>query len=212
MGKKVRIGIDVGGTFTDAVVIDAESYEVIAKKKIPTTHNEGVAHGVVRIITALMEEQGIAPEDVTFIAHGTTQATNALLEGDVAQVGVIGMAKGLEGVRAQKDTDVGSIELAPGKFLRADHVYFDSAKCTDEEIAAAVDRLKGQGAQVIVASEAYSVDDPAGEQRIIEIANSRGLPSTGGYEISQLYGLLARTRTAAVNRSEEHTSELQSQR
>ena len=201
MGTKVRIGIDVGGTFTDAVAIDDATREVVAKVKIPTTHHSerGVADGIVQAIGRVLAEHHIDPADVVFIAHGTTQATNALLEGDVAQVGVIGMAKGLEGVRAQKDTDVGSIELAPGKFLRADHVYFDSAKCTDEEIAAAVDRLKGQGAQVIVASEAYSVDDPAGEQRIIDIANSRGLPSTGGYEISQLYGLLARTRTAAVN-------------
>ena len=56
MNKKVRIGIDVGGTFTDAVVIDAETYEVIAKRKIPTTHKEGVARGVVQIISTLMEE------------------------------------------------------------------------------------------------------------------------------------------------------------
>ena len=201
MGTKVRIGIDVGGTFTDAVAIDDATHEIIAKVKIPTTHHSrrGVADGIVQAIGKVLNEHRIDPADVVFIAHGTTQATNALLEGDVAQVGIIGMAKGLEGVRAQKDTDVGSIELAPGKFLRADHIYFDSAKCTDEELLAAVDRLKEQGAQVIVASEAYSVDDPAGEQHIIDIANSRGLPATGGYEISQLYGLLARTRTAAVN-------------
>ena len=59
--------------------------------------------------------------------------------------------------------------------------------------------LKGQGAEVIVASEAYSVDDPANERHIIEKANETGMLATGGYEISQLYGLLARTRTAAVN-------------
>ena len=79
MSKKVRIGIDVGGTFTDAVVIDASTYEVLAKRKIPTTHKEGVACGVVKLISTLMEENNIAPDDVAFIAHGTTQATNALL-------------------------------------------------------------------------------------------------------------------------------------
>ena len=115
MNKKVRIGIDVGGTFTDAVVIDAETYEVIAKRKIPTTHKEGVARGVVQIISTLMEENRIAPEDVAFIAHGTTQATNALLEGDVASVGIIGMATGIDARGARGETNVGDIELAPGK-------------------------------------------------------------------------------------------------
>ena len=114
MGKKVRIGIDVGGTFTDAVVIDAGTYEVLAKRKIPTTHGEGVAHGVVEIISALMKENQIAPEDVTFIAHGTTQATNALLEGDVAQVGIVGMATGIDAHGAKGETNIGDIELAPG--------------------------------------------------------------------------------------------------
>ena len=104
MSKKVRIGIDVGGTFTDAVVIDSSTYEVIAKKKIPTTHEEGVAAGVVALISQLMEELGIAPEDVVFIAHGTTQATNALLEGDVANVGIIGMGTGMDSRGARNET------------------------------------------------------------------------------------------------------------
>ena len=201
MGKKVRIGIDVGGTFTDAVVIDAESYEVIAKKKIPTTHNEGVAHGVVRIITALMEEQGIAPEDVTFIAHGTTQATNALLEGDVAAVGILGMATGIDARGAKGETNVESIELAPGKFLKSCHTFEDSKTLTDETIAAAIQSLQERGAEVIVASEAFSVDDPTNERRVMDAAGGMGLYCTGGHEISQLYGLKMRTRTAVVNAS-----------
>ena len=125
MSKKVRIGIDVGGTFTDAVVIDADTYEVLAKKKIPTTHEEGVAHGVVRIISELMEEQHIAPGDVSFIAHGTTQATNALLEGDVASVGILGMATGMDARGAKGETAVGDIELAPHKYLKSYHTFLD---------------------------------------------------------------------------------------
>lgn len=201
MGKKVRIGIDVGGTFTDAVVIDAESYEVIAKKKIPTTHNEGVAHGVVRIITALMDEQDISPEDVTFIAHGTTQATNALLEGDVAAVGILGMATGIDARGAKGETNVESIELAPGKFLKSCHTFEDSKTLTGESIAAAIQSLRERGAEVIVASEAFSVDDPTNERRVMDAAEGMGLYCTGGHEISQLYGLKMRTRTAVVNAS-----------
>lgn len=201
MNKKVRIGIDVGGTFTDAVVIDAETYEVIAKRKIPTTHKEGVARGVVQIISTLMEENKIAPEDVAFIAHGTTQATNALLEGDVASVGIIGMATGIDARGARGETNVGDIELAPGKYLKSVQTFLDSKTLTDESILSAVDTLRGQGAQVIVASEAFSVDNPENELRVTALAEQEGLYATGGHEISQLYGLKMRTRTAVVNAS-----------
>lgn len=201
MRKKVRIGIDVGGTFTDAVVIDANTYEVLAKRKIPTTHQEGVARGVVQIISTLMEENQIAPEDVAFIAHGTTQATNALLEGDVASVGIVGMATGVDARGARNETNVGDIELAPGKYLKSAHTFLDSKNLSRETISSAIDGLQGQGAQVIVASEAFSVDNPENEQKVTAIAEEKGLYATGGHEISQLYGLKMRTRTAVVNAS-----------
>lgn len=201
MGKKVRIGIDVGGTFTDAVVIDAGTYEVLAKRKIPTTHKEGVAKGVVDIISTLMEENQIAPEDVAFIAHGTTQATNALLEGDVARVGIIGMATGIDARGAKGETNIGDIELAPGKFLKSYHTFVDSKELTDGAIQTTVAALRDQGAEVIVASEAFSVDDPTNELKVIGQAENAGLYATGGHEISQLYGLKMRTRTAVVNAS-----------
>lgn len=199
--RKVRIGIDVGGTFTDAVVVDNETYEVIAKEKVPTTHHasQGVAAGIVQAIGDVLENNNISPDDVIFIAHGTTQATNALLEGDVAKVGIIGMGKGSEAGRASKETMVGNIELAPGKFLETEHEFLDSSKLTDEGIKAAVESLRERGCEVIVASESYSVDDPTNEKRVIAVANECGMVGTGGYEMSQLYGLASRTRTAAVN-------------
>lgn len=201
MGKKVRIGIDVGGTFTDAVVIDNSTYEVIAKCKIPTTHEEGVAIGVVRIISALMAENQIEPDDVVFIAHGTTQATNALLEGDVAAVGIIGMATGMDVRSARNETNVENIELAPGKYLKSSHVFLDSREVTDETVSRAIDELAAGQAEVIVASEAFSVDDPSRELMVMKCAADKGMYATGGHEISQLYGLKMRTRTAVVNGS-----------
>lgn len=199
--RKVRIGIDVGGTFTDAVVVDNETYEIIAKEKVPTTHHaeHGVAAGIVQAIDKVLAENHISPDDVIFIAHGTTQATNALLEGDVAKVGIIGMGTGLEAERARGETRVGDIELASGKFLHTEHCFIDSKELSDEKIREDVLELKRKGCEVIVASESYSVDDPTNEKRVIEIARECGMLATGGYEISQLYGLKARTRTAVVN-------------
>jgi N-methylhydantoinase A len=94
--RKVRVGIDVGGTFTDVVVVDNDTREVVSQLKVPTTHSarEGVALGIINAIERALSELEISPDDVIFIAHSTTQATNALLEGDVAQVGVIGLGSG----------------------------------------------------------------------------------------------------------------------
>ena len=203
--RRVRIGIEVGGTFTDAVAIDDATQEIIAKAKRPTTHDakEGVAEGIIEILRDILTENNIAPEEVVFIAHGTTQATNALLEGDVAKVGVIGMGSGFFAGRAASDTDVGDITLAPGKYLRTAHAFIetDEAEPMRAEISRRIDELAEKGAAVIVASEAFGVDHPESERLVMELAGEKGLPSTGGHEVSHLYGLKVRTRTAVINGS-----------
>lgn len=201
--SKVRIGIDVGGTYTDAVAINNDTFEIIGKLKIPTTHNadEGVSKGIVVILKQLMKENNIEPEDVTFISHGTTQATNALLEGDVAKVGVFGVSTGIDKRGALKDTNPGNIELADNRYLRTEHVFSDSNDLSEEKVEAGLDELLEKGSEVIVATESYSIEDPTNERLIVENAHDRGLYATGGYEISELYGLKMRTRTAVVNAS-----------
>ena len=61
--RKVRIGIDVGGTFTDAVAVDDATYEILAQEKIPTTHaaKEGVAEGIIKILQDILQKNNIAP-------------------------------------------------------------------------------------------------------------------------------------------------------
>jgi N-methylhydantoinase A/oxoprolinase/acetone carboxylase beta subunit len=202
--RKVRIGIDVGGTFTHAVAIDSHSMELIGQVKVPTTHTaqEGVAKGIIDSLNKLLEESNIAPEEVAFIAHSTTQATNALLEGDVAEVGIIGMAKGMEKIRAKSETNIPDIELAPGRFLKTHHRFLESTEGLSEEfINKTIDELQAEGAKVIVAAESFSVDDPANELTVLEICAQKGIPATATHEISQLYGLKIRTRTAVINAS-----------
>jgi N-methylhydantoinase A/oxoprolinase/acetone carboxylase beta subunit len=90
-----------------------------------------------------MEQYNIAPEDVNFIAHGTTQATNALLEGDVAKVGVVTLGQGLEGAKSKSDTTIGSIELAPKKYLESENSYVEtSASDLDAVIRKALASIK----------------------------------------------------------------------
>ena len=203
--RKVRIGIDVGGTFTDAVAIDDANYEILAQEKLPTTHaaKEGVAEGIIRILQDLLAKNHIAPEEVVFIAHGTTQATNALLEGDVAKTGILAMGSGLESARVKADSNIGDIPLAHGKALHTVHSYVETehAEAAEQEIRERLAELQAQGAVVVVASESFGVDDPANEEFVVKLAREAGLYATGGHEVSQLYGLRVRTRTAVINGS-----------
>lgn len=203
--RKVRIGIDVGGTFTDAIAIDNNTYEIIGKEKIPTTHyaEEGVAKGIIDILDTIMKKNDILPEDVIFIAHGTTQATNALLEGDVAKVGVVGMGTGMEAAKVKSDTNIGNIELAPQKYLYVCNEFVDSTEIekNNDKMNESINALKNKGAEVIVASESFSVDNPENEIKVVNSANELGLYATGGHEVSKLYGLKVRTRTAVINGS-----------
>ena len=202
---KVRIGIDVGGTFTDAVVIDNDTFELIGSAKIPTTHEakEGVAAGIIQVLRKAMEECNVKPEDVVFIAHGTTQATNALLEGDVAKVGILTLGTGIQGAKSKADTNIGNIELAPGKFLYTENEYVNTGNPDMMEANAreALDRLKEKGAQSMVVTEAFSVDDPANENKVVALCSGKGFPATAGNDVSKLYGLKVRTRTAVINGS-----------
>lgn len=204
MAGKIRIGIDVGGTFTDAIALDNDTYEIIGKKKVHTTHyaKEGVTKGVIDILSLLLEEIKRDAEDVVFIAHGTTQATNALLEGDVADIGVIGMGSGIGAAKIKADTDVGNIALEDGKSISTSYRFLNTENGVKEET---VERILGEfqneGKHVIVASEAFSVDDPEHEKKVSEIAARHQMLPTASHELSKLYGLRARTKTAVINAS-----------
>src|SRR5215216_3119241 len=153
---KVRIGIDVGGTFTDVVVIDSQSHELVGQLKLPTTHvaREGVALGIVSALERAMAEFSLKAEDVAFIAS---------------------------------------------KHLHAHPVFVGINGATEAEIDKAIQQLSEKGVRVVVASEAFSVDQTEHEELIAAKARAKGLFATAGHEVSSLYGLRVRTRTAVIN-------------
>ncbi len=207
MGKSVRMGIDVGGTHTKAVAIDNETHEIIGKASVKTTHSDkaGVAAGVVKSFQKCLKENNISPDDVIFVAHSTTQATNALIEGDVAIVGIIGMGRGIgESLFARFQTCLKNITLdktSGGKKIKIVSAFLNIKNTTEDDINNAIDTLVKKGAQVIVASSAFGVDDDYFEERVIEACKAKGIKTTSASAITKLYGLTRRTRTAAINAS-----------
>src|SRR5260370_24828112 len=201
--RAYRIGIDVGGTFTKAVLIDNASQEVVGRFSVLTTHadSRGVAKGVVEVFRNVLEQSGVDPKEVIFLAHSTTQATNALLEGDVASVGVIGMATRMESLLAKGQSAMKPIELAPGRHLKPVNRFITKEALTDETARKAIEELKAERAKVIVARSALGVDDSDAEETIRRLRVDAGLAATCGREITQLYGLTTRTRTAVINAS-----------
>jgi N-methylhydantoinase A len=168
---------------------------------VPTTHSadEGVALGIINAIERVLTELEISPDEVIFIAHSTTQATNALLEGDVAQVGIIGLGSGLEGLKAKIDTKIPPIELAPNRFLKPQHEFVSNLNFTEQTVTKIIENFKNNGAEVVAVSEAFGVDHIENEEKIAKIARQLGLLATSGHEVSTLYGLRTRTRTAVLN-------------
>ncbi len=86
MGR-YRLGVDVGGTFTDLVLFDEETQELWVHKT-PTTLRDQ-AQGVAEGLSALLRRQEAAPEDLVYLALGSTIAINAMIEGQTAPVGII---------------------------------------------------------------------------------------------------------------------------
>ena len=85
--RRVRIGIDTGGTFTDVVAVDEDTGEVVSTKT-PSTPQDP-AEGFLAGIRKVLDRLGLAGSAVTAVSHGTTVATNQLLEGRLDRIGFI---------------------------------------------------------------------------------------------------------------------------
>src|SRR5262245_55831762 len=87
MTHRLRIGIDTGGTFTDIVAVDGASGRVAVTKVPSTPANPAI--GLVEGVTRILGETGRAASDLAGLAHGTTVATNALLQGEIDSLGLV---------------------------------------------------------------------------------------------------------------------------
>jgi N-methylhydantoinase A len=171
------LGIDVGGTFTDVVVYDEHSARMLVDKVSSTpSHPE---RGVIEAIRKLRDVHGIDPGTLAAFAHGSTVATNALLESKLASTALLvtrGFRDVLEiGTQKRHDMfDLGLVKPAPliGRELAfevAERVDRDGDvvhALSDDEIARLVAVVGRSGVQACAVCLLFSFQNPAHEQRL----------------------------------------------
>ena len=86
-GSMYRLGVDVGGTFTDLLLIDEDNGDTFRAKVHSTPADSSI--GVLNGISKVCSDAGVDPRNIAQVMHGTTVATNAILEGKGAKIGLI---------------------------------------------------------------------------------------------------------------------------
>jgi len=200
-------GIDVGGTFTDLIVVEPSSGEVRIAK-VPTTV-ENQAFGVI----AALDAAQVAPAALEAIVHGTTTTTNAMLERKIATVGLIttrGFRDVLELGRRTRPTPYG----LKGRFVplierrlrlevdeRVDAEGEVLVPLDEAQVEAAAKALIALGAESVVIHFLHSYVNPAHEARAAEIVGALwpNRHVTAGHTVVAEYREYERGTTAAVN-------------
>jgi N-methylhydantoinase A len=176
MGTKYRLGVDVGGTHTDLVLLDVDSGS-IAVEKVPTTPANpalGIMHGIGNFAT-----RGVDLSAIEFFSHGTTITTNALLEMRGAKVGLL-INRGFRAVQEtqgqardgnpfdyfyQKPTPIAPQSLTREVGGRIDYSGTELEPLDEDAARKAAAALKAAGVASIAVCYLFSFMNPAHERR-----------------------------------------------
>lgn len=178
------IGVDIGGTFTDLMLFDAVAGAVHVHKvpSTPAAPEEAMVQG----IRELCGQAGIGPGDVTGVFHGTTVATNAVLEFEGAEVGLI-TTRGFRDVvhigrhqRPQHYSVVQDIPWQARPFAKRRHRHVVSERIApptgevvvplaEDEVRAAAEALRADGVEAVAVCFLFSYLNPAHEERAAAI-------------------------------------------
>lgn len=193
----LALGVDTGGTFTDAVLIRDET-EVIATAKSLTTRHD-LAIGVAGAVRAVLDASGVDPAKIGLASLSTTLATNALVEGQGGRVALIYI-----GFR-ERDLDTHGLREA----LRGDpvllldgghnHAGGEAKPLQEDALLAFLEAHMGEISGFAVASQ-FAVRNPAHELRAMAlIAEKTGKPVSASHQLSAKLGGPKRAMTAVLN-------------
>jgi len=217
------VGVDIGGTFTDCVVLDGKGR--ITATKSPSTPGD-FADGMLAALGVAAERLGLSFEDfcsrIGMLTHGTTVGTNALIQRKGAKIGlittkghedVIHIMRGSRGVtsrdlrqvvhfpESRKPVPIVPKRLIEGVSERVDCFGEVVVPLNEEQVEAAVRRLLEQGVEAIAVCFLWSFRHPGHELRVKEIAR-RVAPElfvACSVEIAPKWGEYERTTATALN-------------
>lgn len=200
----MRIGIDVGGTHTDAVVLDGQ--DVIASTKVLTSAN--VKDGVVNALDEVLENSSIDHASIEAVMIGTTQFTNAVIErrelGTTAIVRIALPSGELVPPMIDWPDDIAEALGRHVYMIHGGRTYdgFPIAPLTDDEIDEVINDLIAKGIKLIAISAVFSPSDPSQEEEVAARIQQK-IPDariTLSHKIGRM-GLLERENAALLNAS-----------
>ena len=209
---KFRIGCDIGGTFTDGVIMREDTGEFWITKTPSVSADP--SRGFANCIDQLMQAGDAAPGRIAHTFHGTTVATNAIIERKTANTGLItnaGFTDVLEIGRQQRAKlydlqQDKSAPLVPGRWRlgvesRIDARGAETIALDKQQVRAAAQRLQGEGVVSVAVCYLNSYRNPAHEQETADILRTEfpDLYVSTSAEISPLFREFGRISTTVVN-------------
>lgn len=178
-----RLGVDIGGTFTDIVLTSGDgTYVSLKVSSTPDDYSRGILEGTL----ALLARHAVDRNQVAELVHGTTVATNAIVENRGAQTALIttrGFRDVLE-LRRLRVPELYSLNYEPPKALVERRLRLEVDERIDsggnvvtlldeKSVHAAIDRIEGDGATAVAVCLLHSYRNPAHERRVGELIRAR---------------------------------------
>jgi N-methylhydantoinase A/oxoprolinase/acetone carboxylase beta subunit len=193
------LGIDTGGTYTDAALVDYASGQVLNVAKALTTRRD-LSIGISQAIDAVFQQTGApAPSAVNLVALSTTLATNAIVEGQGCPICLILIGYDPELIRQYEFEE----ELVTGDvvYVNGGHdIHGDEASPLDEAALRQAVLLRRNRVEAFGVSSYFGVRNPAHELRAQDLIKElTGLPVTCGHELTTRLNSVRRATTVALN-------------
>jgi N-methylhydantoinase A/oxoprolinase/acetone carboxylase beta subunit len=192
------LGVDTGGTYTDAVIVDEAATQVIGSAKSLTTRGD-LALGIGRAVDAALAGAGVAPTQVSLVSLSTTLATNALVEGQGGRVALIFI--GFDAADLERGGLIEALKGDPVIHLAGGHSHAGAEAAPldlvrlEAEVAALADQVVG-----FAVAASFATRNPAHEvaARAV-IRRVTGRPVTCSHELSANLNGPKRALTAVLN-------------